>query len=54
MIEIITDISLQAAMRALDTMTDFAAKKNPASNLTKFVVAGASKVRADSTLFCAR
>lgn len=35
---------LQAAVRALDTMASFAASKNPAFNLTKFVVAGASKV----------
>ena len=34
----------QAAVRALDTMASFAAKKNPQVDLTKFVVAGASKV----------
>lgn len=33
----------KAAVRALDTMSDFAAKKNPQANITKFVVAGASK-----------
>ncbi|KAL5496935.1 hypothetical protein EMCRGX_G013313 [Ephydatia muelleri] len=33
----------KAAVRALDTMASFAASKNPAFNLTKFVVAGASK-----------
>ena len=35
---------LQAAVRALDTMASFAAEKNPQVDLTKFVVAGASKV----------
>ena len=40
------DVSLhsQAAVRALDTMADFAMKKNSTVKLTKFVVAGASKV----------
>jgi PhoPQ-activated pathogenicity-related protein len=33
----------KAAVRALDTMASFAAKKNPQVDLTKFVVAGASK-----------
>lgn len=37
-------IFLQAAVRALDTMASFAASKNSAFNITKFVVAGASKV----------
>lgn len=36
---------LQAAVRALDTMASFAIKNNPEVNLTKFVVAGASKVQ---------
>ena len=31
-------------MRAMDTMASFAAKQNPGINLSKFVVAGASKV----------
>ena len=35
----------QAAVRAMDTMADFAAKKNPSAKLSKFMVAGASKVR---------
>ena len=34
----------QAAVRAMDTVSEFAAKKNPQANITKFVVAGASKV----------
>jgi PhoPQ-activated pathogenicity-related protein len=33
----------KAAVRALDTMASFAAKQNPEVDLTKFVVAGASK-----------
>ena len=35
----------QAAVRALDTMASFAREKNSEINLTKFVVAGASKVK---------
>ena len=35
----------KAVVRAMDTMADFAAKKVPSLNITKFVVAGASKVK---------
>lgn len=46
LIHTVIDVSVrsQAAVRALDTMADFAMKKNSTVKLTKFVVAGASKV----------
>ena len=49
LIHSLIDISVhsQAAVRALDTMADFAMKKNSSVKLTKFVVAGASKVITD-------
>lgn len=36
--------AIQAVVRAMDTVADFAKKKNPSANITKFVIAGASKV----------
>ena len=40
----------QAVVRAMDTMASFAKKQNPETNLTKFIVAGASKVSLEATL----
>lgn len=38
----------KAVVRAMDTVADFGKKKVPSLNITKFVVAGASKVHAQS------